>query len=219
MVQKPSATESGATESGATQSGAAQVDSGISVLNIAVFKLAILGIAGLVLAGVLVTMGRHAWCACGDLVPWSWDIWTQHNSQHLLDPYFFTHVLHGVILFWALALFSQRVVPLSDRWRWTIMIAVESVWEIVENSPLIINRYREATMALGYTGDSIANSIFDVVACVLGYCIAAKTGWKTSVLVVLAFELGMLVTIRDSLLLNVIMLIYPIEAIKAWQVP
>jgi hypothetical protein len=209
VVQKPSATQDDSNHSGST----------IATLNFVMLHSAILGAAALVLAGVLVMMGRHAWCTCGDLVPWSWDIWTQHNSQHLLDPYFFTHVLHGVILYWALGSFSQRLFTLTERWRWTIMIAVESVWEVIENSLWIINRYRESTMALGYTGDSIANSIFDVVACVLGYCIAAKTGWKTSMLVVVAFELGMLVTIRDSLLLNVIMLIYPIEAIKAWQVP
>lgn len=177
----------------------------------------------LMMVGLLSAMGRQWWCTCGEVVPWSWDIWTEHNSQHLLDPYFFSHVLHGVIFFWALLWIArwskQRGIPISPQVRLLLAIAMEAIWEIFENSPLIINRYREATMALGYTGDSIANSIFDVLACAIGYFLASKLNWKVSVLILIVFELGMLLTIRDSLFLNIIMLIYPIDAIKQWQMP
>ena len=193
------------------------------------------GFVVLVMIACLAAMGRTWWCACGDPVPWSWDIWTEHNSQHWLDPYFFTHVLHGVIFFWGLRwLFhrqsivgvvdeptnplgqdlSPRLLPMIS-----IALAIEAVWEIFENSPFIINRYRESTMALGYTGDSIVNSISDLVACAIGYYFASKLNWKMSVLIAVVFEIGMLLMIRDSLLLNIIMLIYPIEAIKEWQMP
>ena len=185
----------------------------------------------LAMVGVLSAMGRTWWCACGKAVPWSWDIWTEHNSQHLLDPYFFTHVLHGVIFFWGLLWVSRQGAALglptfglpgtaiSPQTRWTLAIAIEAVWEIFENSPFIINRYREATMALGYTGDSIANSICDVLACAIGYFLASKLNWKLSIVIVIVFELGMLLTIRDCLLLNMIMLVYPIDWIKQWQTP
>ena len=165
------------------------------------------------MTSVLALMGRRFWCECGGPVPWSWDIWTLHNSQHLLDPYFFTHVLHGVIFFAVLFRFRW----MGDSAKWAIATLMESAWEILENSPLIIDRYREATMALGYTGDSIANSIFDVVACLLGYFIASKVTWKLSLAFIAMVEVVLLLAIRDCLLLNVIMLIYPIEAIKQWQ--
>lgn len=178
----------------------------------------------LVMIGLLSMMGRTWWCNCGSAVPWSWDIWTEHNSQHLLDPYFFSHVLHGVIFYWGLIWisshwFGKPGIAIGPQVRLTLAIAIEAAWEIFENSPLIINRYREATMALGYTGDSIANSISDVLACALGYFVASKLNWKFSVLILIVFELGMLLTIRDSLLLNIIMLVYPIELIKQWQIP
>ena len=172
----------------------------------------------LVMTAVLAAMGRQFWCSCSSPIPWSWDIWTQHNSQHLLDPYFFTHVLHGVIFFWILsAVQRSQIGPLSQTTKWSIAITAEAIWEVFENSTLIINRYRESTMALGYTGDSIANSIFDVVACAIGYYAASKLNWKISLAIVALTELVMLVAIRDTLLLNIIMLIHPFDVIKEWQ--
>ncbi|WDQ17993.1 DUF2585 family protein [Rhodopirellula sp. P2] len=174
-------------------------------------SVAALMIAGMVL--VLAGMGRQFWCECGAWVPWSWDIWTAHNSQHLIDPYFFSHVLHGVLFFWGLL----WVPRLNRTWRFLIAVGLEVSWEILENSPLIIERYREATMAVGYTGDSIANSVTDVAACMLGYWFSSRFGWRWSVALFVLSEIVMLITIRDNLLLNVLMLVSPIPAIQEWQ--
>jgi predicted MFS family arabinose efflux permease len=163
---------------------------------------------------VLRAMGRQWWCACGGYVPWSWTVHSSHNSQHLIDPYFFTHVLHGVIFFGVLKALLPR---LDAGLRFLLAVIIESAWEILENSPLIIERYRAATISLNYYGDSIANSICDILACVLGYWLASRIGWRWSILFFIAVELVLMVTIRDSLSLNVLMLVYPIEAIKQWQ--
>ncbi|WP_286763300.1 MULTISPECIES: DUF2585 family protein [Rhodopirellula] len=173
-------------------------------------------IAGLIVVGmvlVLAGMGRRFWCECGSWVPWSWDIWTAHNSQHLIDPYFFSHVLHGVLFFWVL-----RWVPRLNRTQCLLIaLGLEASWEILENSPLIIKRYREATMAVGYTGDSIANSVTDLAACMLGYWFSSRFPWRWSVALFVASEILMLIMIRDNLLLNVLMLVSPIPAIQEWQ--
>ncbi|TWT92370.1 DUF2585 family protein [Stieleria varia] len=169
-----------------------------------------------VMAVILHQMGRTIWCACGQWTPWSWDIWTSHNSQHLIDPYFFSHVLHGVIF--AGLLYTMRGW-LSYGSRLLAAVILEAGWEILENSPMIINRYREATISLDYFGDSVANSVFDVLACLLGFLIASRLRWYWSVAFFVIVELVLLATIRDCLTLNVVMLISPIEAIKQWQSP
>ena len=163
---------------------------------------------------ILRAMGQQWWCACGGYVPWSWTVHSSHNSQHLIDPYFFTHVLHGVVFFGIL----KALLPRRDAGtRFLIAVIIESAWEILENSPLIIERYRAATISLNYYGDSIANSICDVLACVLGYWIASRIGWRWSIVLFVVVELALMVTIRDCLTLNVLMLVFPIEAIKQWQ--
>ncbi|TWU60579.1 hypothetical protein Poly51_08570 [Rubripirellula tenax] len=162
---------------------------------------------------ILRAMRRTWWCACGRPVPWAWDIWTSHASQHLIDPYFFSHVLHGLIFFAALNLLTK--VPTHVKW--ILATVIEAGWEILENSPIIINRYREGTISLDYFGDSIANSIFDVIACLLGYAFASRVRPLTAIAFFLVVELVLLVTIRDCLTLNVIMLVSPVEAIKEWQ--
>jgi Protein of unknown function (DUF2585) len=178
----------------------------------------IVGSTGLLLAMtlVLIVMGRRWWCACGSWDLTSWDIWSSHNSQHLIDPYFFSHVLHGVLFFWFLRAFANRVDRTN---RLLLALALEVAWELLENSPIIINRYREATISLDYIGDSIANSWIDVVACAMGYAFAAHTRWWWSIIFFVAIELVLLMAIRDCLALNVLMLAWPIEAIKLWQSP
>lgn len=158
--------------------------------------------------------GRVWWCEVGDYTPWSWNIWTRHNSQHLIDPYSFTHVLHGVLEVWLLGLVFRRM-PLV--WRFVLAILIESSWEVAENTSYIINRYREETISLDYFGDSIINSLADIICCGAGFLIAYKLRfWRSFALFVLT-ELALIVFIRDSLVINIIMLIYPIEAIKHWQ--
>jgi len=159
-------------------------------------------------------MGRRLWCSCGSPVPWSWDIWSLHNSQHLLDPYSFTHALQGMLLYAVLRLAS------GSRWpnvRLVLAVLFEIGWELVENTDRVIRAYRESTIALNYHGDSIANSVSDVVTFVLGYAIAMRLPVWLSVSVFAATEAALILTIRDSLLLNILMLLHPIAAIKAWQ--
>jgi hypothetical protein len=158
--------------------------------------------------------GRVWWCQFGDYIPWSWNIWSAHNSQHIIDPYSFTHVLHGVLEFWLLGLVFNRV-PLT--WRFFLAILIESSWEVAENSSYVIQRYREATISLDYFGDSIINSIADIVCCGTGFVIAYKLRFWRSLALFIITEIILLLTIRDSLIVNIIMLIYPLEAIKHWQ--
>ena len=179
-------------------------------------QLAVGGTAAIaaITAGVLFALGRIAWCKCGSPVPWSFDTWSMHNSQHILDPYVLSHLLHGVIFYGALHVLDRRRAEVA----WLVALAVEAGWEILENTPLIINRYRESTASLDYTGDSVANSMADLAACGVGYLIARRLSWWGSVLLFFTLELLSLWWIRDSLTLNVIMLISPVEAIKEWQV-
>ena len=158
--------------------------------------------------------GRVIWCQAGDYSPWSWDIWSRHNSQHIIDPYSFTHVLHGVLEFWLIGLVFRKV-PLA--WRLLMAVMIESSWEIAENSTYIIQRYREATISLDYFGDSIINSISDILCCSTGFVIAYKLGFWRSILLFTVTEIILILTIHDSLIINIIMLIFPIEAIKQWQ--
>lgn len=167
-----------------------------------------------VTAAILYFQGRVWWCQVGDYVPWSWDIWSAHNSQHVIDPYSFTHILHGVLEFWLLGVVFRRV-PLA--WRLLIAVMIESSWEIAENSTYVIERYRATTISLDYFGDSIIISISDIMACAIGFMIAYKLKlWKSLVLFVTT-EIVLIFWIRDSLLINIIMLVWPIEALKHWQ--
>lgn len=149
------------------------------------------------------------------MVPWSWNIWSTHNSQHIIDPYSFTHVLHGVLEFWLIGLVFRRV-PLA--WRFFMAIFIESSWEVAENTSYVIQRYREETMSLDYFGDSIINSLADIVCCGLGFFIAYKLRFWKSLALFIATEVILILTIRDSLIINIIMLTWPIEALKNWQV-
>jgi hypothetical protein len=174
-------------------------------------------IAAIVIAATVALnfQGRVWWCQAGDYSPWAWDVWSTHNSQHVIDPYSYTHILHGILEFWLIGLIFRRM-PLA--WRMSIAILIESTWEVVENTNYVINRYREATISLDYFGDSIINSLADIVCCGTGLVIAYKLRFWKSLTLFLATEIILIFWIRDSLLLNIIMLIYPIEAIKHWQI-
>lgn len=165
-------------------------------------------------AYLLHSQGRLWMCACGQIYLWVSDTWSADNSQHWLDPYSFSHMLHGVIFFWLLAWLFPR---LSLSWRLCLALIIEAAWELFENSAFIINRYRETTAALGYQGDTVINSMGDILTCGLGFMLAYWLGWRRSLILFVVTELVLLFLIRDNLTLNVIMLIYPIEAIKAWQ--
>jgi hypothetical protein len=156
--------------------------------------------------------GRPVWCKSG-LAFWS-PAWNSCTSQNFLDPYSLSHVLHGVIFFWLLRPFADRM---SLSWRLIAALALEIGWELLENSPWIIERYRQDTAAFDYTGDSIVNALGDVASAVVGFVIASRFSWRVSVVLFMALELWMLWLAHDNLTLNVIMLVHPIEAIKEWQ--
>jgi hypothetical protein len=158
--------------------------------------------------------GRLWLCACGRVTAWVGDAWSAETSQQLFDPYSFTHLLHGLAFCGLLALLLPRV---SWRWRFVLAVAAEALWELIENTDIVINRYREATAALGYTGDTIINSLGDVTACALGFILARKLGRLRSLVLFVATELFLLFWIRDSLILNIILLVYPSEKLRAWQ--
>jgi hypothetical protein len=133
----------------------------------------------LLLAILLLYLQGRLWiCSCGQIYLWVSDVWSADNSQHISDPYSFSHLLHGVIFFWVLAWTFPRLPTL---WQLSLATLIEATWEVLENSPLIIDRYREATAALGYTGDTIVNSVGDILVCILGVGIARQIGFRWSV--------------------------------------
>lgn len=170
----------------------------------------------IVVAAVVILrfQGRVWWCQAGDITPWSWNIWSTHNSQHIIDPYSFTHVLHGVLEFWLIGLVFRRM-PLV--WRLALAVLIESSWEVAENSAAVIERYRSATISLDYFGDSIINSVADIACCSLGFLIAYKLRFWRSLALFVITEILLIVFIRDSLIINIIMLLFPVEAIRSWQ--
>ena len=175
--------------------------------------LAIVGVL-VVAAYRLRSQGRLWWCSCDYLLLWSGDPWSSDNSQHLLDPYSFTHVLHGFALCGLLALTVPR---LTEVWQLWITVSIEAVWEVVENSQFVIQRYREETAALGYQGDTIVNSLADILLCGLGFVLARRLGFRRAVALFVVTEMVLAIWIRDNLSLNVLMLIYPIDAVREWQ--
>ncbi|HWA98286.1 MAG TPA: DUF2585 family protein [Pirellulales bacterium] len=160
--------------------------------------------------------GRLWWCTLGDWSPWSSDVWGPHNSQHFLDPYSLTHVTHGVLLCGLAWLLLPRA---GLGWQLFIATVLEAAWEVVENTDFVIDRYREETAAIGYHGDTVVNSLGDIACCVAGFAIARRLGLMKSIVFVVGLELALLVSIRDNLLLNVVMLFWPLDAVKAWQTP
>ncbi|HEX8633254.1 MAG TPA: DUF2585 family protein [Pyrinomonadaceae bacterium] len=158
--------------------------------------------------------GRLWLCECGRVLVWAGDAWGADNSQHLFDPYSFTHVLHGFVFCGVLAWAWPRV---GWEWRLALAVSIEALWEVVENSAFVINRYREATLALGYQGDTVINSFGDIIACAFGFVLARRLGLRLTLFAFALTEIALLIWIRDSLLLNVLMLLYPVDAIKAWQ--
>jgi len=158
--------------------------------------------------------GRLWICACGTIKFWVGNTCSSDNSQHILDPFSFTHVLHGIAFFWIIAWLGAR---LRFSWQVVLAIAVEAGWEIFENTDFVINRYRTATAALGYTGDTVVNSLGDILCCLGGFLIARRLGYGRSLVLFLAIELILILWIKDSLLLQILMLISPVTVIKNWQ--
>ena len=165
-------------------------------------------------AAVELYMGRVVVCRCGDIKLWHGVVQSAENSHHITDWYTFSHVIHG-FLFYALLWWARRGWTVGAR-----MVAatlLEAAWEVLENTDFVINRYREATISLDYYGDSIVNSVADILAMVGGFWLSSRLPvWKVVVLA-LTLEIGLAYYIRDNLTLNIIMLIHPVEWIRRWQ--
>lgn len=179
-------------------------------------RLGIVLALGIVAAGAITLwlMGQPVLCKCGTVALWSGDIDSNQNSQQFADPYSFTHVTHGLLFYFALLSLARWIV-LS--WRLVAAALIEVAWEVAENTDAVINRYREATISLDYFGDSVLNSSFDVLFCLVGFALASRLPWRASVALIALSEVTLALTIRDSLLLNILMLIYPVEAVRQWQ--
>ena len=163
---------------------------------------------------VLRLEGRVWFCSCGEFRVWIAGARSQHTSQHLFDPYSLTHFEHGLILYWLL----KWCLP---RWKWPsrlwLGIAIEALWGLIGNTPWVINRYRTATAALGYAGDSIVNSLGDILACGGGLLLAPRLGFRGTVALLVLIEISLAIAIRDNLFLSIIMLLHDFEGLKAWQ--
>jgi hypothetical protein len=167
-----------------------------------------------VAAAILLAMGRPPICTCGTVALWEPSALSPRTSQMLADWYSPSHLVHGFLFYAALWLVA-RAMPVERRF--LIALVVEAAWEVIENTPMVIDRYREATTAIGYTGDSVINSLSDIAMMALGFLAARRLPLWVSIVVVLVLELVPLFVIRDNLTLNVWMLLAPNEAIRAWQ--
>jgi hypothetical protein len=159
--------------------------------------------------------GRSFVCAgCSQFAVWIGDTCSSSTSQQLLDPYSFTHVLHGFLFLWLVALLFRR---LAAAWQFWLALFLEAAWEVFENTRFVIDRYRTETAALGYQGDTIVNSLGDLSCALLGFLVARQLGVRRSLIVFLLIELLLTLWIHDSLLLEILMLVRPTESIKSWQ--
>ena len=187
-------------------------------LRISKFSAVIAFIQFLIIAAILWSMGRPPICACGDIKLIHLVVQSSENSQHLSDWYTPSHIIHGFLFYGAGHLLRKKwpaLFPLGVAV--SLAIIAEGAWEILENSPIIIDRYREVTISWGYEGDSIVNSLADIFWMIVGFFIASRLPWKATLVIALVFEVFVGWMIRDNLALNVLMLTATLESVKEWQ--
>lgn len=171
-------------------------------------------------ATLLFTIGWLAnnssvWWSHANAAIWSSDIWSRANSQHPLDPYTLTHTMHGVLCFWITSLLAKRL-PLSRQFLFALIFACG--WELVENSSMFVERFRIVTAASEYVGDALVNSITDIAACSFGFYLASRMKYSASVSLFLIVEVLTAIWVRDNMALNVLMLLFPIDSVRYWQI-
>ncbi len=172
------------------------------------------GVIMLVQAVALLWMGRVVICKCGTVKLWHGIVKSSENSQHLTDWYTFSHVVHGLIFYAVLTYLLPRA---SWAAKLAAAVALEAGWEIIENTEMVINRYRTATISLDYFGDSVVNSLMDTFAMMVGFGAALLLPVGASIALGIGFEIFMAVMIRDNLTLNILMLVWPMDAVARWQ--
>jgi len=176
--------------------------------------LAVAFVLVLITGGILLAMGQVPICKCGYVKLWHGVVFSSENSQHLSDWYTPSHIIHGFAFYGLLWLVGRRW-PIGVRL--VLAVLIESGWEIFENTDMVINRYREVTISLDYYGDSVINSMSDIMAMIVGFIAASRLPIWTTVLLTVVMELVVLYYIRDNLTLNILMLVYPLDSIKHWQ--
>ena len=176
----------------------------------AAVAIAVVGVTAL----LQISLGRTLTYRNGPIRPWVSEVQSDQNSQQISDFYTFSHIIHGAVFYAATHL---AMGPASLGLRAALAVAIEATWESYENTDMVINRYRSATIARGYYGDSVLNSMCDILACMLGFLLASRLRWWWTLSWVVAMEVVVAILIRDNLTLNILMLIWPIEAIRRWQ--
>lgn len=181
-------------------------------------SLAAFGV-GLAVVIILLGMGRPPICPCGVVRLWHGVVESAENSQQVSDWYSFSHLIHGFLFYGAAHIVWRRFgfAELSPRWALALAVLIEGSWEILENSPIIIDRYRSVTISWGYSGDSVLNSAADIGFMAAGFLFAARAPVLVTVSLGIGFELFTLWAIRDNLALNILMLVWPVEAVRVWQ--
>jgi hypothetical protein len=175
-------------------------------------------VAGIVAAQALALylMGHPLICKCGYVKLWHFDVQSAENSQHLIDWYTPSHLIHGLLFYWLLTL-ALPYVPMSFGLRLVLAVAIESSWEVIENTDFVINHYREATISLDYYGDSVINSVSDTLTMMLGFFLARWLSVWLTVCTAIALEVFVGAMIRDNFTLNILMFVWPLDSILHWQ--